>query len=418
MPLLRTGALAAAGIAAVFALGACGSDDDSSSTSASASTSGASSTTAASDDPIVIGAAVDNSQFMKPVDQPPLAAAKLEAEKINAAGGIDGRKIEFKVINTQIDPEKTKSAATELIDGGADILWVTCDVDLSTPSIQVGLEKKVLTVAPCIGTDQMGPKRFGEAGKLAFSFGNVAQDEGVAMADTAIKNGWKTANVIADKALVYTQNVCQAFQVSFEQQGGKVVANESFTQNDNTINGVVSKIDKSPADVDVLCTTTGKDLPAFMTGLRGLGNDTPVLAPWSIDGTYWLPKSPKVSDNIHYVTYASIFGDDPDPKIQKLVEDLKQAGAAPSSGGFITGTEAIDSIAEAIKQNDGSTDGEKLADSLENMNGFQTSLGKISFSPDFHSVFGREYRVIGIENGKAKLEGTVTADEPVELPSS
>ena len=29
-------------------------------------------------------------------------------------------------------------------------------------------------------------------------------DEGVAMADTAIKNGWKTANVIADKALVGT----------------------------------------------------------------------------------------------------------------------------------------------------------------------------------------------------------------------
>ena len=40
----------------------------------------------------------------------------------------------------------------------------------------------LLTVAPCIGTDQMGPKRFGTAGKLAFSFGNVAQDEGSAMA--------------------------------------------------------------------------------------------------------------------------------------------------------------------------------------------------------------------------------------------
>jgi branched-chain amino acid transport system substrate-binding protein len=418
MPPLRAGAAIAAGIAGVLALSACGSDDNSATSTSASTTSGGASTTA-SKDPIVIGAAVDDTQFMKPVDQPPLAAAKLEAEKINAAGGVDGRKIEFKVINTQIDPEKTKSAATELIDDDkADVLWVTCDVDLSTPSIQVGLEKKVLTVAPCIGTDQMGPKRFGDAGKLAFSFGNVAQDEGVAMADTAIKNGWKTANVIADKALVYTQNVCQAFQVSFEKQGGKVLDNQTFTQGDNTINGVVSKVDKSPADVNVLCTTTGKDLPAFMTGIRGLGNKTPVLSPWSIDGTYWLPKSPSVSDNIHYVTYASIFGDDPDPKVQKLVDELKQAGAAPSSGGFITGTEAIDSIVEAIKENGGSTDGDKLAASLEKMNGYQTSLGKISFSPDFHSVFGREYRVIGINKGKAKLEGTVTPDAPVELPSS
>ena len=37
----------------------------------------------------------------------------------------------------------------------------------------------------CIGTDQMGPKRFGAKGRLAFSFGNVAQDEGSAMAEYA-----------------------------------------------------------------------------------------------------------------------------------------------------------------------------------------------------------------------------------------
>jgi branched-chain amino acid transport system substrate-binding protein len=419
MSRIRPGALTAAGIAAVLLLGACGSDDDSStSASTSASTSGAAASTTASKDPIVIGAAVDDTDFMKPVDQPPLAAAKLEAEKINAAGGVNGRKIEFKVINTQIDPEKTKSAATQLLDDdGADILWVTCDVDLSTPSIQVGLEKKVLTVAPCIGTDQMGPKRFGDAGKLAFSFGNVAQDEGAAMAKTAIDKGWKTANVISDKALVYTQNVCQSFAIKFAELGGKVNQQETFTQGDNTIGGVVSKINKADAAVDVLCTTTGKDLPAFITGLRGLGNDTPILGPWSIDGTYWLPKSPSVSDNIHLVTYASIYGDDPSSAIQKLADQLKTEGQAPSSGGFITGAEAVDSIVEAIKENNGDTDGEKLAASLEKMSGFQTSIGKISFSDQFHSVFGREYRVIDITKGKPKMAGTVTADKPVELPN-
>ena len=46
-----------------------------------------------------------------------------------------------------------------------------------------------LTVAPCIGTDQMGPKRFGAKGRLAFSFGNVAQDEGSAMAAVRLEQG-------------------------------------------------------------------------------------------------------------------------------------------------------------------------------------------------------------------------------------
>jgi hypothetical protein len=35
--------------------------------------------------------------------------------------------------------------------------------------------------------------------------------------------------------------------------------------------------------------------------------------------------------------------------------------------------------------------------------------GKISFSPKLHTVFGRTYRVIKIQNNKAKLVGTVKA---------
>ncbi|HEY8585032.1 MAG TPA: ABC transporter substrate-binding protein [Capillimicrobium sp.] len=410
MQRLRAGAIAAASIAAVLALGACGSDDEGSSTSA-----GGGSATTAEEGPIVIGAAVDNSDFMSSIDQPPLAAAKIAAEQINADGGVGGRDIVFKEINTQLDPEKTRAAATQLIEDGADVLWVTCDVDLSTPSIQVGLEADKLVVAPCIGTDQMGPKRFGEQGKLAYSFGNVAQDEGVAMAQTAIDKGWKTANVITDKFLVYTQNVCQAFTQKFEELGGTVAAQESFTGGDNTINGVVNKVNGSDADVEVICTTAGADLPAFVTGLRGLGNDTPILGPWAIDGTYWLPKNKAAADNIHLVTFASIYGDDPDPKVQKLIDDMKAAGADVSTGGFITGPAAVEAIAKAIEENDGSTEGEALATTIEGFSPLETSMGPISFSPEFHTVFGREYRVIEIEQGKPKLSGTVTADAPVEL---
>jgi branched-chain amino acid transport system substrate-binding protein len=422
MPRLRAGAVAAAGIAAVLAVGACGSSDDGGSTSASTTTASSATTagsaTTASKDPIVIGAAVDNTDFMKSIDQPPLAAAKIEAEKINAAGGVDGRQIVFKEINTQIDPEKTRSAATQLIDDDkADVLWVTCDVDLSTPSIQVGLEKKVLTVAPCIGTDQMGPKRFGDAGKLAFSFGNVAQDEGAVMALAAIDKGWKTANVITDKQLVYTQNVCQAFAVKFAELGGKVVAQESFTTGDNTINGVVSKINKSQADVEALCTTAGKDLPAFITGLRGLGNKTPILGPWSIDGTYWLPKNKSASSNIFFVTFASVFGDDPDAGVSKLESQLKDEGQPSATGGFITGPQTVDAIVEAIKKNNGSTDGTKLAATIGALRDFKTSTGTMSFSDQFQTASGRTYRFIEIQNGQGKLVSTVKADAPVELPA-
>jgi branched-chain amino acid transport system substrate-binding protein len=355
---------------------------------------------------------------MKSIDQPPLAAAKLEADKINAAGGVDGRKIVFKVLDTQIKPDKTPAAATQLIDQDkADVLWVTCDVDLSTPSIQVGLAKKKLTVAPCIGTDQMGPKRFGDAGKLAFSFGNVAQDEGAAMAKAAIDKGWKTANIVADKALVYTQNVCQAFGIAFEKAGGKVVSRQTFTQGDNSIGSMVTKVHGSKADTDALCTVTGKDLPAFVTGLRGLGDQTPILGPWSIDGTYWLPKNKAAASNIFFVTFASVFGDDPDAEVASLESKLKAAGQTPATGGFITGPQTVDAIAEAIKKNNGSTDGEKLAATIGALRDFNTSTGTMSFSDQFQTASGRTYRFIEIQKGQGKLVSTVKADAPVELPA-
>ena len=113
--------------------------------------------TKAAGSPIVIGAAIDLTKNMAPFDAPALTAAQIEIKKINAAGGVDGHPLVLKFLNDQLDPQATKQDATKLISQGAQIGWVTCDVDYATPAVQQFLAAKLLTVAPCIGTDQMGP---------------------------------------------------------------------------------------------------------------------------------------------------------------------------------------------------------------------------------------------------------------------
>lgn len=393
-------ALAVLGSAVVIA--ACGGDDDDDG-GGGAEESG----------PITIGAAVDQTDLMQFFDGPALAAAQIEAEKINEAGGVDGREIEFEVRDTRLEPARTKNMAADLIEGGADALWVTCDVDWATPSTQEGIGAGLLTVAPCIGTDQMGPKRFSDAGQLAYSFGNVAQDEGAALAQLADQEGWQTANVVTDDSIAYTQNVCQAFKQRFQELGGEVVADESFTEGDGTINSVVNSVSQSDADTIAICATTQEDLPAFVSGVRGANNQTPIIGPWSIDGSFWLPKNPKVANNIYVITYASVYGDDPDPEVQELIDELTAQDAAPATGGFVTGAAALQGIVEAIEQNDGSTEGEALAETVEGFDGLETISGNVSFSPEFHTAFGREYRVIEIMNGKPRFTGLIEAGEPV-----
>jgi len=370
--------------------------------------SGGTSTVAAGK-PIVIGAAIDQTALMSSFDGPALAAAQLEVNKINAQGGVLGHKLQFQVENTQLKPDRTKAAASDLVAKKASILWVTCDVDFATPAIQVGLNSKLLTVSPCIGTDQMGPQRFGSAGKLAFTFGNVAQDEGSAVAQLAIQKGWKTADVVTDKQIVYSVNVCKSFTKKFTELGGKVVDQESGTQGDHTIGNVVSRVHNHKADTIALCTTTSPDLPTFVSGIRGVGNKASIIGAWELDGAYWLPKSPKVSDNIWLTTYASVYGDDPSPDVQSLIDQLKTAGKPPATGGFVTGAAAIDGIVAALKATGGSTDGAKLAAAIEKFQNLPTISGNVSFSPQLHSVFGREYRIIHIDHGKPAFDESLKA---------
>jgi branched-chain amino acid transport system substrate-binding protein len=251
----------------------------------------------------------------------------------------------------------------------------------------------------------MGPKRFGKKGKLAFSFGNVAQDEGSAMAQYAWSRGWKTADLATDTVIVYFRNVVQAFESRFKQLGGKIVAKETYQSlGGNNIQNAVSRLNSEKADV-IVTSTAGAfgALSTMMTGLRSVGNNTPVLNSWAGDGTYWLPASPKVT-NYWFVTFASSFGDDPSKAVNKLAKAVK-AG----TGGFITGPSAIDGVVTAIKRAHGSTKGSVLAGIMEKFKKVPTISGNVSFSKKLHTVFGRRYRVIRIQNNEPKVVGTIVA---------
>ena len=359
--------------------------------------------------PIVIGWAFDQKGQMAPFDDPALAAAKIRVAQINAKGGaFGGRPLAIKTCDTQNnDPAKAKACAASLLGAGANIIFTTCDVDFATPVVQEAINRGVLAVAPCIGTDQMGPKRFGAKGKLAFSFGNVAQDEGSAMAEYAHRRGWKTAALATNTLLVYFKNVVQAFDKRFTQLGGKVVDRESYATGANNVGAAVTRLNSHKADVVVTSTSFG-ELPALVSGLRALGNKTPIINSWAGDGTYWLPKNPEVT-NYYCVTYASVFGDDPNKDVKKMIAALKKAGSPPGTGGFVGGAAAIDGVVTAIRRAHGSTGGAALAAQLVKFMKVPALGGSISFSPTLHTVFGRQYRVIEINNNKAKYVGAVTA---------
>src|SRR5918999_338685 len=264
---------------------------------------------------IVIGWAHDSKGNMDPFDGPALAAAQIRVRQINAKGGVNGRPLRIVTCDTQGNsPTRAKSCARRLLGQNVHVMFTTCDVDFATPVVQESINRGLLTIAPCIGTDQMGPKRFGAKGRLAFSFGNVAQDEGSAMAEYAWRRGWR-----------------QAFEARWRQLGGDIVAKETYQSlggNQASWQNVVTRLNRA-RDADVIVTSTaaafGAQVP-ILNGLRTLRNNTPFLNSWAGDGNYWYTPNPRIT-NYFYVTFASAFGDDPVAAVNALARRNKAAMA-------------------------------------------------------------------------------------------
>jgi branched-chain amino acid transport system substrate-binding protein len=380
-----------------------------------AATAAARTDSGAAKPPIVIGAVVDLTKNMAPFDAPALLAAQLQIKAINAKGGINGRKLKMVFLNDQLDPAKTKQFALQMLQKKVDIGWVTCDVNYAAPAAQEFLNAGKLTIAPCLGTDELSPIRFGAKGKLGFSFGNAGQDEGAAAAEFAYKTkGWRSAVVVTDNLLRYFQDVCKAFTVRFTELGGKIVSQEAFTQGDKTINNVVSKVNNEKSDTIAFCTSFGGDQPAFVSGLRSLHNNTPIINGWASDGNYWWPTSPPVT-NFYYLTYASVWGDDPSAPVRAFEAKMKAAGHPAQTGGFLGGAAAIQGIAAAVAKTGGSTNGAKLASVMVKFHKLPTVSGNVSFSAGLHTVFGRAYRVIVVNDNKASFVKLVTATSPANI---
>jgi branched-chain amino acid transport system substrate-binding protein len=360
---------------------------------------------------VTIGWAYDGVGAMAPFDGPALATAKTRIAEVNRTSAT---KLRLITCNTQGNkPAVAKACATKLLSQGADIIMTTCDVDLAAPVVQTAINRGKLTVAACIGTDQMGPKRFGAKGRLAFSYGNVAQDEGSAMAEFAWKRGWRTASLATDTVIVYFRNVVQAFEKRFTQLGGKIATKETYQSlggSPASWQSVVTRLNGEDADVIVTSTAAafGAQVP-ILNGLRTLGNNTPFLNSWAGDGNYWYTQEPKIS-NYYYVTFASAFGDDPVRAVNALAAKNKAAIAkAGSTGGFITGPAAIDGILVALKRTGGNAGGAALAAQMEKFKNVPTLSGLVSFSGQLHTVFGRQYRVIRVQNSAPKFIGTIKA---------
>jgi branched-chain amino acid transport system substrate-binding protein len=390
----RIGTFGAA-IVAVCGLAACGSGQGSDSSS-----SGDTATTSTtSTKPITLGFAIAETGFMAPYDLPARVAAQMAIDDLAAKGG--GRPFKIVSDNMKSKPELSGNAATAVLSKGADIVVTSCDFDQGSPAAIVAQTAGKLAFSTCAASTSFGPSGIGP---LAFTMATAAPVEGAATAEWAFNEKQLTsAYVLLDNTADFDKQSASGFKTRFTALGGTISGSDTFKQGDQSIAAQITKIKQLATKPSAIYLATYMPTEASaMKQLRAAGLDMPILGDENLDGDYWKEALPDVSD-VYFSTYASIYGDDPDPVVNKLVERYTtKKGKIPDNAAFITGYAMVQAIAKAVEESGGSTDGKTLGAKLETFSAEKFVL-PTTYTAEQHIAFERTLRVQQIKDGKTSF---------------
>jgi len=368
----------------------------------------------ADDEKIVVGFATAESGFMEAYDKPAQDAAMIAIEEINAKGGLLGKQIEVVKADTKSDRAEGAKAGLTVIDGGADLVVVSCDYDFGSPAALAAEDAGQISFFLCAESVKAGIQG---VGPHSFSAGVLAGVQGATMAEWAYneKNA-RTFYRLLDTWTEYNKGVCDGFDWMLPKLAeAKLAGEDTFKNDDASIAAQITRIKALPEapDAIVLCTMMPGAVSAIKQ-LRAAGINSMILSGASTDGSYWLPAVPDLS-GFYMPVQGSIYGDDPSPDVQKFNATFKEkTGSDPSSTYVYPGYIMIELWAKAVERA-GTTDPDAVTAELEKMKDEPTLFGPRSFTPELHHQNTAKLHIVEVNNGKTAIVSNWTISEPVPL---
>ena len=356
---------------------------------------------------ILIGIAAAKTGVLAPYDLQPGQAFQMRIDEINKAGGVLGKQIKVKWIDTKSDKALAATNAQELISNGAVAIIDTCDFDYSAPATFAARDKKIPGLSLCASSPKAATPAI--VGDYGGSMGEGSDTEGVTMAEWIHKSfpKWKRAYVLKDLSLEYSQATADYFVARWKQLGGTISGEDTFTSGANLdLSSQVTRLRGAVGKTDVIFD--GSWLPGGAQAVRAIrdaGINLPITSNNSDDGTLMT----KVAGNIsNYYAMGSVCiqsycTGEPNAAVTKFFASFKKKyGVALTSSYPARGYDLASALVQAIKKA-GTTDGPKVATTLWNLPKITTLSGNVRFTPTCHRPQPASHVVVKYTNGKAKV---------------
>jgi len=280
----------------------------------------------------------------------------LAVEEINAAGGINGKKVEFVCEDDEGSPDKTVNAFKKLItkDG----------VKLVIGSLTSGCTQAVTTLSQASKVVQIAPAATApaitDAGNYVFRACFIDPFQGTVGGKFAFESlKAKNAAILYDVGNDYSVGLQENFVKAFETAGGKIVAVESYSTGDKDFNAQLTKIKNANPDVVYLPDYYGT-VALIAKQLRAQGIKAPIVG---ADG--WDGLTANAGDEVLNGFYSNHYAEDStEPAVQKFVNAFKEKyNKAPNSFAAL-GYDSMYMLKDAIVKA-GTTDSSKVRAALE-----------------------------------------------------
>lgn len=315
----------------------------------------------------------------------------LALDEINAAGGINGRKLKLFTEDDQSKPEEAASVVQKLISQNrvvALIGEVASSRTLAAAPIAQGA--KVPMISPSSTNPQVT-----QIGDYIFRACFLDSYQGDSMAKFAFNDlKAKRAAILTDVKNDYSVGLAQFFRESFEKMGGRVIATQSYSEGDSDFRAQLTSVRAQKPDV-IFVPGYYTEVGQIAIQARDLGMKQPLLGGDGWESPKLLEIGGKALEGAFYSNHYT--PDDPDPVVRQFVDKYRERfGVAPDSLAAL----AYDStkiLGEALKRAK-VIDGPSIREEIARTSGYKGVTGTISFGPDRNPI--KSLVVLEVKDGQ------------------
>lgn len=330
------------------------------------------------DEVIMIGSALCQTGIQAPLDEPALRGAQLAVDVLNENGGILGKKVELVAMDGKSDPVTVGNVAKQLVNDGAAAIIAPSDFDFGGPASREAQSAGIVGISPCASSPLYGSAALGDK-QFTMSMWNTTM--GAVTAEYAYNElGYRSVYVITDDFIDYTKSLSKYFIVAFEELGGEVIFEDTYTQGQADASAQVSRIKALDEQPDfVYVSSYMPDLSLIIRTLRESGIDVPVMGGDSYDDpALFEALGAQYGSEIYFDTHGYL-SDEGNPGYSEFEAAYEEKfGEKPDALWILPGYDAVMVLAQAMEEA-GTTDGAEVAKAMETMT-FDLFTGELDWS--------------------------------------